>query len=121
MACDVCNRDVPEGEGYALTTEQVVTSPKYWEFLRRKFGFVTDFTVRMAAGQRQGWMVCNECIKFFDVDVAKAREYCQKWWSSGKIYHIPGAGPASLESAFKAANLNERRSTSKKKWWEFWK
>lgn len=105
MVCDVCNRNIPEGEGFALTTEQVVTSPEYWKFLRGKFGFVSEGIVRRAAGQTEGWLVCNDCIRLFNVDINKAKEYSQKWWASGKTYRIPGSGVASVESALKAANL----------------
>ena len=29
--CDVCNKEVPRGEGFLLTTPDVVGKPRYWE------------------------------------------------------------------------------------------
>ena len=99
LVCDICNQEVRARTGYALTTEQVVTNPKYWEyafrhqwaylgemheFLGRKMEGVEALagTVSTQASNRTPWLVCDDCIDIFRLDRTKAQELARKLWST---------------------------------------
>lgn len=99
LVCDICNQEVRAGTGYALTTKQVVTNPKYWEyafghqwaylgemheFLGEKMEGVEALagTVSTQASNRTPWLVCDKCIDIFQVDRTRAQELAKKLWSA---------------------------------------
>lgn len=114
VVCDVCNRKVFWGNGYLLTTKQVVSTPQYWEFYVQlhkdkfsEFGvtsyeaFINNPLLRISVGkalaeQSTPWMVCNECISMFNVDLKKTMDYAKRWWDSKRNFSPPGTGPVPL-------------------------
>jgi uncharacterized membrane protein YhaH (DUF805 family) len=102
--CDVCNKDLGEKEGYLLTTLDVVTTPAYWKksmsTMTSMFGMSDDSTraylAEMMASQKLPWMICNDCIKIFNVDKVKTRKYAIQWYESGGTFQPPGTGAVPL-------------------------
>jgi hypothetical protein len=108
MGCDVCSKTIGDGEGYLLTTGQVVSTPAYFkhafssqEEMTYLMGvplddsFKTAFARRMAA-QTEPWLICDACIGLFAVDKAETRRYATRWYQSGGTFRPPGTGPAAL-------------------------
>jgi len=123
VACDICNKPVPRGEGYILTTQQVVYSPAYWEhtFKQRWPGIPMErvepalpLLAQRQAAQQSDWLVCNECIFVFDIDRKQARRYRQEYRATGKAPLIPGAGAADMTQAAMAADQGWERAFGSK-------
>ena len=114
--CDVCNRDVAKGEGFLLTTDQVVRTPRYWEYaFNHEWSYYGQIdpegrslalTVRKQVGQDSAWLICEEQIDLFDIDKAQLRSHCGQWWSTGQRYSPPGTGPGSFPKAVEAATAS---------------
>ena len=85
LKCDICLNTVPKGKGYALTTTQVVNNPAYWEYafthqwayIRKPVKMLGETiepsevlpgVVQQVSSSHTPWLVCESCIKLFDVD-----------------------------------------------------
>ncbi len=145
--CDVCLGHVMPDHGYLLVTENIVSSPKFWNryyelhakeleahgvwsydaFCRAQPVFLT--CERLAA-EPTPWLVCDQCISTFNVDSHLAMRYAQQWWESAGTFRPPGAGPADVSTV----NMGDGRAwknlstlttvTSvqpRKRWWQVWK
>jgi hypothetical protein len=109
--CDVCSRLFSAGNGYCLVTEEVISSPDYWEKVMQKYpdqaravaanepvgDFVLMVVQRLVASPTP-WLVCDPCISLFSGDKARAKDYAVQWWRSGKRFSPPGNGPAPPSS-----------------------
>jgi hypothetical protein len=123
--CDICSKTMSKGEGYTLTTKQVVTVPAYWtrafmgaagavsimpaEMVQQVF----EQQLRQQCGQTTGWLTCEDCIaKFPEVDRDQARAYAQEFWSKGDGNHSPpGGGAVDPSLAIAAANQAWKQAT----------
>jgi hypothetical protein len=129
LVCDVCSKSLNQGEGYTLTTYQVVTSGNYWLF---HLGRITDTAgilfrpgtpdefpmlqawaeqvrevVQAQCGQSSGWLVCDECISLFPrVDCDQAKKYAQQWYAGGAAenWTPPEGGPVDPTEALRVAS-----------------
>lgn len=89
-SCDICGAMIDKPDGYQLTTQQVVRSPRFWrdyyERNRQEFvamGISSYDDLRLSpkratgaeeiAGEEAPWLVCKRCIQLFDVDRAQAK------------------------------------------------
>ena len=94
--CDICSKRLSQGEGYLLTTSEVVTSVEYWKrtlqmnpifprlkFEKEKFLEVTQSASSTCASDTP-WMVCETCISCFDVNRVKVQEAARSWRRTGK-------------------------------------
>ena len=113
--CDVCDKEMNFEDGYILTTTQVTTSEAYWEFaFTHQWSYIHSFDpegntiamlVRQQGGQRTGWLLCESCIRLFNVDRNAAKEYTRSALNladPGK-YIPPGGGPANIQAVALAA------------------
>ncbi len=99
------------GEGYQLTTAQIVSSKKFWDHKMLEPETMSYTTAHFkqndpSATQMRGiifnkyaeeekpWLICESYIHLFDVDQAKAQEYAKEWWSSGGSFAPPESGVA---------------------------
>ncbi len=88
LKCDICLNNVPKGKGYALTTTQVVNNPAYWEYafthqwayMRKPVKMLGETigpsevlpgVVQQVSSSNTPWLVCETCIKLFNVDNEK--------------------------------------------------
>jgi len=114
IVCDVCGRAIRLTDGFTLTTRQVVTAPKYWEFVLAGIEPVPETAavrsiegfLRRYCGDPSGWLVCEECIsKFPTVDRAIARGQAMEFWGRGAdgSHSPPDGGPVDPSVALDAA------------------
>lgn len=91
IICDCCGKATSTSSNYCLTSSQVVTSHKYWDFVMTKPDifeisrrhFLGDANATRARGSiiiplfnsSTNWCICKDCIHFFDVNVDLARKY----------------------------------------------
>jgi hypothetical protein len=110
--CTLSGEPVEPGDGFLLTTAQVIASKKYWD------GKMTEpetmaYTISyfkhndtMAARMRQmifekfstmekPWLISDSYIQLFEVDKRQAKELAQKWWESEGQFIPDNSGPAS--------------------------
>lgn len=115
--CDVCSKPMDYSDGYALTTTQVTTNEKYWEFILTHHDLQeTENLIGLAMYVKQqamhttGWLVCESCGKLFDFDKKQAKEYAKRQLDP------PGSGPADESDATFAATkalVNKHRCPEK--------
>ena len=103
LTCDVCNSISLQDQGYALTTTQVTTSTRYWEYILSKVASPLEknmLLVTMPETQAKSptaWFVCESCSSMFDFDRTESREFA----IGGSP--PPNSGPANLSEVQKAA------------------
>ena len=96
-SCDISKEPIEKGFGYLLTTEQVISSKKFWDNVMTE-PETMSYTVshfkeqdEMATKMRfmifekhstveKAWMVSDSYIHLFDVNKKEARENANKWW-----------------------------------------
>lgn len=92
--CDICNAIINRQDNYFLTTRDVVTNKKYWEFvLNHQWAYVYDLYKKTpepnnsiflgSLTSRQinlstPWTVCESCSNLFVFDKTTANEYARK-------------------------------------------
>ena len=114
VVCDVCSAPMNFEDGYALTTTQVVTTTKYWNYIISRFNLdeqLLNMYVPLQAMQRKGWLVCESCSNMFSFDRKLAREYAKSQKDP------PGSGSADVQrtAAFAASAWRELHGT-----WPSW-
>ena len=114
--CDGCGKHnaLRKGEGYCLTTRQVVTQPAYWEQAFRAWRAgaplgdqqLFEMLLGRQCSQTTGWMVCEECIKLFpDADRAEAKRRSAEFWEDEDGDYSPPDGGAVPPIEARAAAL----------------
>jgi len=114
--CDICSQPIRDGEGYMLTTRDVVTSSDYWEIafkalrlagmLSEKEKNMPQWLIQRQCSLNTGWLTCDICIKkFINVNHIKAREYALIYWNKGGegTYCPLNGGTVLTEKAIPAA------------------
>lgn len=100
VVCDVCSMQMNYSEGYALTTEEVTTNPKYWEFMIKRHSFDDELlmmSIQQQAMQHTGWLVCESCSEMFTFDRHIRKGYAQRHENP------PGCGAADINYVAAAA------------------
>lgn len=114
--CQITKEPIEKGFGYMLTTDQVVTSKRYWDMIMTE-PETLSYTISHFQNQPSGtqmrsmifdkyasvskpWMVSDSIIGYFEVDKQEARKRAQAWWESEGVFAPDNAGPA-------AASLSE--------------
>jgi len=120
--CEICKLSLRDGEGYILSTRQVVTAPAFWEqrFTNVVLGFKRKFSgdlprvesdkkfkfsLLTECRKQTGWLICDGCISQFPgIDREKSRKCAAEFWKSEdkKNYSPPENEPIS---AFEAAKI----------------
>ena len=98
--CDICNKPTEFSRGYALTTQQVVTNVRYWDYMLEVHSFDEGLLlmyVQQQAIQRTGWLTCENCCTKFDFDRNKAKLYASMQKDP------PGSGPVDVNVVAAAA------------------
>lgn len=117
--CDVCRQPMKTGDGYCLTTSEVVRSSAYWEAAFRDAPITSQELlqdavrelyhgqIKQMCSQETGWLVCEACIQRFpEIDIDKARVFATEFWEQNEKwdYCPPGAGSVdTTEAAIPAA------------------
>ncbi|CAD5273284.1 MULTISPECIES: hypothetical protein [unclassified Imperialibacter] len=109
--CKICKTLLEYNEGYALTTSEVVSSKEYWDHKMvepETLGYTTahfkqkdanatkmrGIIFEKTAEKDQTWLVCDTCIKQFEVDTNEAKKHALQWWESKGVYNPPKSGDA---------------------------
>jgi hypothetical protein len=95
--CDCCLSPMTEPEGYLLRTYEVIQSPLYWEFTFKNNGFGIDQVglekridyFKQIASYQIPWVICDECITMFDINIRKSKTYMDTWVSSKGNFRPP--------------------------------
>lgn len=110
-SCSICKAHMEEGEGFLLSTAQVVSSKAYWDhkmvepetmaYTHAHFKSKDEHATKMrgiifqkTAEKDQSWLTCESCIRHFDVDEAEAKEYAKEWWIKRDSFALPNGGAA---------------------------
>lgn len=107
--CDICRSPVADGEGYVLTTRQVVTATAYWAIALQAIGEAPDQFepyLRRQCRQDTGWLTCGSCVDTFpEADRSLARKHAQAYWERGGegSYAPPGGEGVDPADALPAA------------------
>ena len=94
------------GEGRLLTTEQVVSSKKFWESIMTEPEAMA-YTINhfknndKSATQMRGiifekyaeredpWIVSEDCLMTYGIEAKNSKEYADQWWQSEGEFRPP--------------------------------
>jgi hypothetical protein len=110
-SCQITKEPIERGFGYLLTTAQVVSSKKYWDFVMTE-PETMSYTISHFKNQASGtqmrnmifekyatvakpWIVSDSVISYFEVDKTSAKDYAKKWWEAEGNFTPQQTGPAS--------------------------
>ena len=112
-ACDTCSASLSTGEGYLLTTAEVVTSEGHWkrvlqaypvlEMLKSDKDKILEIQqlVSQTAASDTPWMACSKCISLFSVDRGRAMRAAAEWRRTGE----PSQGSALCKLEGEGLNM----------------
>lgn len=95
--CDCCGKQMGEPEGYILRTFEILLSAHFFRYYFERNGLTTskeDLEIRQhhffqLAEQDSPWMICDECIPMFDVNLDEVKKYAVDWIRSKGEYLPP--------------------------------
>jgi len=116
--CPITKEPIEKGNGYLLTTAQIVCSKKYWDMVMTEpetLSYTKQHFSNNGSGTQmrslifekfatiaRPWIVSDTIISYFDVDRQNAREFAKKWWESQGDFIPENTGPASEQLDSKA-------------------
>lgn len=109
--CSLSNTLLEYGEGYQITTSQLISSRKFWDHKMLEpetLSYTTahfkendpnatkmrEMIFNKYALEEKPWLICESYIHLFDVDKSQAHEYAQQWWSTKGEFTPPESGSA---------------------------
>ena len=110
-SCDLEGSLLEFGEGYLLTSSQIIKSKRFWDnkmvepetlaYSKAHFERNDEMGTKMRSmifqkysSKEQPWLVGDGQVNQFEIDKNKAREYAQRWWESEFKFMPPNAGSA---------------------------
>lgn len=111
-SCDLEGSLLEFGEGYLLTSAQIIKSKRFWDnkmiepetlaYSKAHFNKNDEMGTKMRtmifqkySSQDKPWLVGDGQVNQFEVDKNEAREFAKQWWDSDFKFTPPNAGPAS--------------------------
>ncbi|MEM1135279.1 MAG: hypothetical protein AAGI07_05520 [Bacteroidota bacterium] len=109
--CEISDTLLEYGEGYLLTSAQVIDSESFWDMMmlqpETKSYTISHFekqdpsakSIRQMifnkyANREEPWLISDTYVKMFAVDQTKTQEYAVEWWKSEKSFRPPACGTA---------------------------
>jgi hypothetical protein len=109
--CGLSSTLLEYGEGYQITTSQLVASKKFWDHKMLEPETLSYTTAHFKSNdptatkmremifnkyalEEKPWLICESYIHLFDIDIDKAQEYAKQWWESHGEFTPPESGPA---------------------------
>ncbi|MEO1049966.1 MAG: hypothetical protein AAFX87_05055 [Bacteroidota bacterium] len=97
--CAIGKFPMESGDGYLLTTSQIIASKKYWDSIMTHPETMSytvqhfknnDSTATQMRGmifekyssEEKPWLISDSYISLFEVDKGEARQNAQKWWET---------------------------------------
>ena len=110
-SCDLEGSLLEFGEGYLLTSAQIIKSKRFWDnkmvepetlaYSKAHFERNDEMGTKMRtmifqkySSQDKPWLVGDGQVSQFEIDKDQAREYAREWWESEFQFSPPNAGPA---------------------------
>ena len=110
-SCDLEGSLLEFGEGYLLTSSQIIKSKRFWDnkmvepetlaYSKAHFERNDEMGTKMRtmifqkySSQEKPWLVGDGQVNQFEVDKNQAREFAQKWWESEFTITPPETGSA---------------------------
>ena len=109
--CALTGTMLEYGEGRLLTTEQVISSKKFWESIMTEPEAMA-YTINhfknndKSATQMRGiifekyaeredpWIVSEDCLMTYGIEAEHSKEYADQWWQSEGSFKPPTNGMA---------------------------
>ena len=117
-SCDLEGSLLEFGEGYLLTSAQIIKSKRFWDnkmiepetlaYSKAHFQRNDDMGTKMRtmifqkySSKEQAWLVGDGQVNQFEVDKDEARSFAKQWWDSDFKFEHPNGGSAqqTMESA----------------------
>lgn len=115
-SCDLEGSLLEFGEGYLLTSSQIIKSKRFWDnkmvepetlaYSKAHFEKNDEMGTKMRtmifqkySMQNKPWLVGDGQVNQFEIDKEKAREYAKLWWESEFTFAPPEVGPADSTMA----------------------
>ncbi len=115
-SCKITKEPIDKGNGFLLTTAQIISSKKYWDMIMTE-PETMSYTISHFKNQPSGtqmrsmifdkyatidkpWIISDSIINYFDVDKEAARDDAKKWWDTEGNFspHHTGSASQNLES-----------------------
>lgn len=110
-ACELEGSLLEFGEGYLLTSAQIIKSKRFWDnkmiepetlaYSKAHFEKNDEMGTKMRtmifqkySSKDKPWLVGDGQVTQFEIDKDKAREYAREWWESGFTFAPPEVGAA---------------------------
>ncbi|MBS1490250.1 MAG: hypothetical protein JSS93_06970 [Bacteroidetes bacterium] len=111
--CTITHEPLESGLGYLLTTAQIISSKKYWDWVMTE-PETLSYTISHFNNQPAGtqmrhlifekyaavakpWIISDSIINYFEVNKTEARNGAKKWWESQGSYTPEASGPAAQQ------------------------
>lgn len=121
-SCDLEGSLLEFGEGYLLTSAQIIKSKRFWDnkmiepetlaYSKAHFQRNDDMGTKMRtmifqkySSKEQPWLVGDGQVSQFEVDKDEARNYARQWWDSNFQFTPPNGG--SAEKTMDASEFEE--------------
>lgn len=121
-SCDLEGSLLEFGEGYLLTSAQIIKSKRFWDnkmiepetlaYSKAHFQRNDDMGTKMRtmifqkySSKEQPWLVGDGQVSQFEVDKEEARNYARQWWDSNFQFTPPNGG--SAEKTMEASEFEE--------------
>jgi hypothetical protein len=85
--CQITKEPIERGYGYLLTTDQIVTSKRYWDMIMTEpetLSYTISHFKNQPSGTQMRSMIFDKyasIINYFEVDKQEARKRAQEWWA----------------------------------------
>ncbi|MFT6871528.1 MAG: hypothetical protein ACJAVN_000527 [Roseivirga sp.] len=110
-ACELEGSLLEFGEGYLLTSSQIIKSKRFWDnkmiepetmaYTKAHFEKKDDMGTKMRtmifqkfSSKDKPWLIGDGQVTQFEIDKDKARAYAREWWESGFTFTPPEVGDA---------------------------
>lgn len=110
-SCDLEGSLLEFGEGYLLTSSQIIQSKRFWDnkmiepetlaYSKAHFQKSDDMGTKMRtmifqkySSQEKPWLLGDGQVNQFEIDKQEAKEYARQWWESDFSFTPPSAGSA---------------------------
>jgi len=95
--CDCCGKSMREPEGYVLRTFEILLSAEFFKYYFERSGLTNskeDLDLRQQhfihlAEQNSPWVICEECIIMFDVNLEETKKFAADWIQARGEYLPP--------------------------------
>lgn len=121
-SCDLEGSLLEFGEGYLLTSAQIIKSKRFWDnkmiepetlaYSKAHFQRKDDMGTKMRtmifqkySTKERSWLIGDGQVNQFEVDKEEARNFAKQWWESDFKFAHPNAG--SAEQTMEASEFEE--------------